>query len=117
MPKKTFPEERCSRHIQNLLDVHHLKYKFIDDDPDMSGYNIADCSVEIPKPVAPYNYFVCLHEISHALLKHQKPKTWDDEVRMEIEANELMLKMTIIKAPPSVRKQFEDNRIKGSWER
>lgn len=62
------------------------------------------------------DYWDTLHEFAHIELSHKAPQNWDDEVRMEIEAWEYVIKNSVVKIPESVIISWNEERLQGSWE-
>ena len=61
-------------------------------------------------------YQYSLHELGHLHLGHGVPTDWDDEVRQEIAAWNWVAQKTILRIPPDLWQQWQEERIKGSWE-
>jgi len=62
------------------------------------------------------DYWRTLHELGHVELGHNTPANWDEEAQMEIQAWNYVKENSVIAIPASVVQNWENERIKGSWE-
>jgi hypothetical protein len=118
-----FLVSRARSHAQELILTLNIKVvgevKVISKGPYKGSISAwadpAKLEIAIPKIKTLEDYLTALHEVGHCFFKHA-PKTWDEEVRCEIEAYEYAYTNSLFEIPRELKNKFYNQRLKGSWE-
>ena len=105
----------CVLHVSKLLSDNRVSYTIVADF-DEAYYDSNTRVIAIPVVVDLDTYLTCLHEISHFMLKHCKPSSWDEEVLCEIEAWNKTYEMSKVEVSQNYKNYIDSIRIKASWE-